>query len=347
MAQPPKGEKSLLWLKLFEHLLTQIKAAELPFEGAFPSEKQLCLVHGVSRITVRRALRELELMGLLQRQRGSGSVVVQPSVVLSPRNIHVVMTPDGHVLNDLHQALMFRLGELSFSHQTWVPGHGSTVPDELAATPAHGTIIVPWHVEMLPFQQQAAKLGRCVVLVPDAGSTHGFPGIGIDFVSPIRELLERARTNKISSVYHVTYRDTSEQHAVVGRVLAEECRGHQFQLRVFYDFDRGEDSEFTALGASVLRELEPVLVLCASDFIASKLHHFLGRIGKRVPHDVALVGMYDTPWSQAGNLSTVNVRPTDLVNGALRLIIDERENTSFMQIPGQLIIRDSGPGVAS
>jgi len=40
-----------------------------------PSERQLCLDHGVSRITVRRAIGQLETEGLLVRVRGKGTFV--------------------------------------------------------------------------------------------------------------------------------------------------------------------------------------------------------------------------------------------------------------------------------
>jgi GntR family transcriptional regulator len=46
-------------------------------QGALPGEQALALQHGVSRVTVRRALAELEKEGLVTRRQGAGTFVVE------------------------------------------------------------------------------------------------------------------------------------------------------------------------------------------------------------------------------------------------------------------------------
>ncbi len=61
-------------------LLTQIRSGRLHPGDQVPTEPQLMALFNVSRTTVRRALRDLETMGLIDRQPGRGSFVSEPKV---------------------------------------------------------------------------------------------------------------------------------------------------------------------------------------------------------------------------------------------------------------------------
>jgi GntR family transcriptional regulator len=63
--------------EMADDLRTAILNGAFP-EGEFPTESMLCIQYGVSRFTVREALRALQGEGLIARKRGSGTVV-QPA----------------------------------------------------------------------------------------------------------------------------------------------------------------------------------------------------------------------------------------------------------------------------
>ncbi len=65
------------------HLLEQIEQGQLRPGDQIPTEPELISTFDVSRTTVRRALRDLETMGLILRQPGRGSFVREPQ--LEPR----------------------------------------------------------------------------------------------------------------------------------------------------------------------------------------------------------------------------------------------------------------------
>lgn len=67
-----------LYVKLFTLLRDSLQHGEFPPGSKLPPERQLSEIYGVSRITVRRALDELERMGLLERRQGIGTVVATP-----------------------------------------------------------------------------------------------------------------------------------------------------------------------------------------------------------------------------------------------------------------------------
>ena len=65
-----------LWAQLAEQLRAQIGAGT--FEDRFPTEHELTERYGVSRHTVREAIRKLQSEGLLSRERGRGTFVARP-----------------------------------------------------------------------------------------------------------------------------------------------------------------------------------------------------------------------------------------------------------------------------
>ena len=67
-----------LYLQLKDILASQIAEGILEPGNALPSERRLCGQFDVSRTTVREALRELNLVGLIRRVPGRGAFVTRP-----------------------------------------------------------------------------------------------------------------------------------------------------------------------------------------------------------------------------------------------------------------------------
>lgn len=63
-------------------LRAAIKSGSFAEGAQLPTENALCERYGVSRFTVREALRRLQAEGLIRRRRGSGTVVASPDQVL-------------------------------------------------------------------------------------------------------------------------------------------------------------------------------------------------------------------------------------------------------------------------
>lgn len=69
-----------LYYQLKEILLAKIKSNEWPVNSKIPTERELCTLFKVSRITVRQALSELEQEGYLYRKQGRGTFVTAPKI---------------------------------------------------------------------------------------------------------------------------------------------------------------------------------------------------------------------------------------------------------------------------
>ena len=68
-----RGSPMPLWAQLETDLLRRLEEHE--FDGGFPTDLDLTEAYGVSRHTVREAVRHLNKTGVLKRERGKGTVV--------------------------------------------------------------------------------------------------------------------------------------------------------------------------------------------------------------------------------------------------------------------------------
>jgi DNA-binding LacI/PurR family transcriptional regulator len=83
--------------QVYEALLRQIVSGRVPPGGRLPSEADLVQQFGASRITVARALRELQLAGLIERRAGSGSFVCHRNGAAQSLSFGVLMPDFGEV----------------------------------------------------------------------------------------------------------------------------------------------------------------------------------------------------------------------------------------------------------
>jgi GntR family transcriptional regulator len=87
-----------LYYQLKQLLAERITKGEWQPGDMLPTEEQLQEQYGLSRTTVRQALRELELEGLISRHRGRGTFVSRPKISHSPDphfNLTTYLTEEG------------------------------------------------------------------------------------------------------------------------------------------------------------------------------------------------------------------------------------------------------------
>lgn len=69
-----------LYKQIKDDIIQQINAGEYKQGQRIPTENELCAKHGVSRITVRRAINDLIQENVLMTQRGKGTFVVKKNI---------------------------------------------------------------------------------------------------------------------------------------------------------------------------------------------------------------------------------------------------------------------------
>lgn len=69
-----------LYYQLKEIFIEKIEKKEWPLDEKIPTERELCDLYNVSRITVRKAIEELEKKGYIYRKQGKGTFVKSPQI---------------------------------------------------------------------------------------------------------------------------------------------------------------------------------------------------------------------------------------------------------------------------
>src|SRR5215510_11287671 len=77
----------LLYHQLKTLLLEQIRTGKMKPNDRLPAEDELAATHGVSKATVRQALNELAVAGVLRREQGRGTFVAEPKLAQGPREM--------------------------------------------------------------------------------------------------------------------------------------------------------------------------------------------------------------------------------------------------------------------
>src|SRR5690606_27514047 len=87
LQRPDRRRPEPLWHQAEMSLRQLIERGEWAAGSQIPNEDRLCEMLGISRITVRHALRNLEEAGLLRREHGRGTFVRSATVVAGVRGL--------------------------------------------------------------------------------------------------------------------------------------------------------------------------------------------------------------------------------------------------------------------
>jgi GntR family transcriptional regulator len=112
---PATGDKVLLYQRVIELIERVIVEQRLAPGDLLPTQADLCELAGVSRITVTRALAELEREGRVRRHQGVGTFIARPRIVSEPARA-------GSLLGTLSAgASAIRMGTLVLSLTSGLP----------------------------------------------------------------------------------------------------------------------------------------------------------------------------------------------------------------------------------
>ncbi len=363
--------RPLKYASVAQTLRGQIAAGALSVGEPLPSEQALADRFGVTRVTLRKALASLVASGDLQKRPRQGCFV-RPAAAPGARNgplLYVGGTTE-HFYGSFYEALcrhaavrgrsvtaftpsavsgdaVVQLCELAASHRRvicmedyWRLVRGA-VPASVRVTRVSGAISIEGNdaSERPSFvvssdTYRAAKLAvehladlghRRLGYVDAGGTVAGDPMAGavpsdsapyLGFLSGVRE-----------------------------RGLCESCVlavPHRLIENSGVDFAETHERFFNHHLARI--KTWPTAFVCVTDFRAGPLIRALGACGRRVPNDVSLIGLGNTPWAQAIDppLTSVCLGEDEMARMAILLNEEpEPEETRIVRVDPKLVARRS------
>ena len=171
----PGPVRQTLRCTVLDALQAEIAAGQPPVGQLLPGEHELCARFGVSRHTIREALRDLADRGLVNRKQGSGTRVV--SALPQGRYVHSMRTLDQlrqyasdtrHVLREIDQAAQLQGDEAEAvggrPRQRWVRIEGTRF-DGGAPIAATVVLVAPRYAAYLDGVREHAEAGTIYGLI--------------------------------------------------------------------------------------------------------------------------------------------------------------------------------------
>jgi GntR family transcriptional regulator, arabinose operon transcriptional repressor len=329
-----------------------------------PSETELVRRYGASRMTVFRAMHELQALGVVIRRVGSGTFVSQVSVTGS----HVF----GLLIPEFGQTEIFEVICKGMMEAPQANHHsllwGNTASQEMEkeeiaeqlcrqyiSRKVSGVFFAP--VEFTPGRHEAnhrivaalskanipvVLLDRCIERYPLRGNCDL---VGIDnrrMAYLITEHLIKAGAKRIAFFSRPNSAPTVDAR-IAGYIEALRSLSKQPSPGLV-NFGDGSDPKFVK---SVLKKERPDAFICANDHTAGNLMHTLLSIGKRIPEDIRIVGFDDVKYARLlpVPLTTQHQPCKDLGRVALAVMLDRISNPDLpprdVLLGCRLIVRQS------
>jgi LacI family transcriptional regulator len=347
----------------------EISAGKYGPGARLPSEGQLVKQFDVSRPTAARALRDLEVRGLIERRAGSGNFVSRNQQRLNSTRVLGLLVP-GLSSTEIFHIICGEIASLARVHEYGLFWGGSTNPRQDAdASLKHaeevckqfierkisGVFFAP--AELQPKQEEAnlriaeslREAGIPVVLI-DRDLTNyprrsDFDVVGIDNLAGgymITEHLIKLRCRRILFV---------SRPLSAGTVNARISGVREALLQNGLEVDRqlvkeGDPTDIKFVRSLVAGRLADAII-CANDDTAALLIRTLESQGVRVPRDVRVVGFDDVKYATLVSvpLTTIHQPCRDIAVVAFQTMMRRLSEPTFpiqsISLTPHLVVRES------
>ncbi len=354
--------------QLKEKILLDIEAGKLQMDTKIPSSAELCRMHGVSMITVRRAIEDLKSAGILRGEFGKGVYVNRIGEVTSDNNTAVYrpqkqsicfIYPTGTDGNTICMAEGLKRFFQNIGMKLEIVGNlenemdgGAGMLLQLPSIGNCGAIIQP--------SSEPGFLKAMTQLIDS-----GFPVICVDREIPgIRASV--VESDNLSGAYQATLHLIEEHRRPVHFLTVDKSvssvknrmqgflkaminagMGAEVESHIHYFRDKTCIVDVEKMLKEAMRDGGPACVLCLHDMIAADLYVVAARNHWSVGKDIFVVGFDDLPLASMLEpaLTTVRqpfveigVKAGELMHHLLKGTLTAPIN---VKIPVELVVRES------
>jgi len=301
--------------QIYEELHAAIQDGSLRPGDRLPSEAELGKRYGVSRITVAKAVNDLQLQGLVTRQPGSGTHVLAPAS--STGRVFGLLIPDlgrteifEPICQGMMQSPLAKPHSLLWGHS--MPGGAEQEQDaeqlchQFVAQKVSGVFFAP--LELTPAKDAVNKrivaaleharigmvlLDRCYAPYP-ARSKYDLVGIDNRRAGFLiaQHLLAHGAKRIAFVAMPLSASTVAARIAGYREALLAYGIGLEQDMVCFGDPD---DADFIQ---KILTEYRPDAIVGANDFTAARVMKELEKLGIRVPEDIRIVGIDDVKYAR-------------------------------------------------
>jgi DNA-binding LacI/PurR family transcriptional regulator len=332
------------------------------YHGRLPGIHTLADTYGVNFKTVNRAVTRLVAAGLVRTVTGEGRVIVAAAQAHAARTVLTLTRTEGHTCSEVTLALVRGLQAAGYSALPVDAAHFGGTEDETRRLLAHAPMGLVFDdsisVASAFYEQHKAAFARRVAWAstpgkhyPDAMTVASDGRQGMYLAT--RHLLAQGR-RRILFMLHpwkwgaATHRHSSHALMMEGyeTALAEAGLAQRKRYLITADDDHETLQQLaTIFRASPARR--PDAVVSFADYLAAGAIRELLSLGLQVPRDVAVVGYFNTPWTQLCEvpLSSVSIREPELARAIVDSVTGAYEPGRVVTVEPELVVRASSqPG---
>ncbi len=360
---------------LYQQIADQVRRdiAQNSFGGRqMPNESVLLERYKVSKVTLHRAMQVLAREGTINRIHGKGSFIRDRNHEMTmARQVGVLMGVRGHFHTPLYDAVIGRTIDAGYYCVTM--GYQPQLRDAeqpedrlerlhgLLASPIRGIIANGQGYRHYPFMRDYDGVRAVFMLSFDSDDKMPGKGVFCDYQAAVTlatEHLLRLGHRRIALLTYLS-RETANpspgdrltnhadyQLAEGYRKCLRSCQEAAAPQVLYYDAPGqlpGESfvGDFRRLLQSADR---PTALVCTADVYAIRAMGIVAELGLRVPEDIAIVGMYNTPWCLEAPvpITSVDFQPELIGQTAVDMLLDDDDTyPRVVTIPPKLKVRRS------